>query len=144
MNTYITYITLNITLAELNLKGVEEYLQKALGEPSFIGVSEGENGRTLVVQYKDAESVLCKLYRVARDLQQDCIPYRIQDGRVLNKGVAGDYDHDHAYTYNYDSFVEATTQLLGCSGVPLEPDTRGTPTCASRWHTDRVSIQFNQ
>ena len=119
MNTYITYITLNITLAEMNLKEVEDYLQKALGEPSFIGVSEGETGRTLVVQYKDAESVLCKLYRLAHELQQDCITYRIQDGNVLEKGVVGDYAY--AYAYNYNDFVVASTKLLGCSGVPLQP-----------------------
>ena len=114
-----TYITLNITLAEMNLKEVEDYLQKALGEPSFIGVSEGETGRTLVVQYKDAESVLCKLYRLAHELQQDCITYRIQDGNVLEKGVVGDYAY--AYAYNYNDFVVASTNLLGCSGVPLQP-----------------------
>ena len=114
-----TYITLNITLAEMNLKEVEDYLQKALGEPSFIGVSEGETGRTLVVQYKDAKSVLCKLYRLAHELQQDYITYRIQDGNVLEKGVVGDYAY--AYAYNYNDFVVASTNLLGCSGVPLQP-----------------------
>lgn len=124
-----TYITLNITLAELQLKYVEDYLQKALGEPRFIGVSACETGRTLVVQYKHTEFVLERLSRVARDLKVACIAYRIQDGGVVYKGVAGDYVH--AYAYSYDDFVVASTNLLGCSGVPLEPTQVQTYTKAS-------------
>ena len=115
-------ITLNIGLTEMNLKAVEDYLQKALGEPSFIGVADGATERTLVVQYKYTEFVLERLSRVARDLKVACIPYRIQDGSVLNKGVAGDYVH--AYAYAYSDFVVASTNLLGCSGVPLSLNPR--------------------
>ena len=102
-----TYITLNVALAELHLKDVEDYLQKALGEPSFIGVAQSETGRTLVVQYKYTEFVFESLARVTRDLGLDYITYRVQDGSVIYTGVASDYAY--TYTYAYNDFVEAHT-----------------------------------
>jgi hypothetical protein len=104
-----TYITLNINLnaskhlpegAELNLECTKEYIQKSLGEPSFIGVVYGETGRTIVVQYKNLEFVQPRLYSLARDLKLDYIAYRTQDGT----GVVGEYAH----AYNDEEFVEAT------------------------------------
>ena len=133
-----TYITLNINLsaskhlpegAELHLQYAEDYIHKSIGEPSFIGVFHGAAARTLVVQYKYTEFVLSRLYRLARDLKLDYIAYHIQDGGVLNKGVVGDYAY--AYAYNYDDFVVASTNLFGCSGVPLEPTQAHTYTKAS-------------
>ena len=124
-----TYITLNINLsaskhlpegAELSLEHVKDYIQESLGEPSFIGVSHGETARTIVLQYKYVDFVRTRLYSLARDLKLDYIAYRIQDGTAIEGEVLGEYAHE----YN-EEFVEATTDLSGCSGTPLQPDTQG-------------------
>ena len=128
--TMKTYITLNINLnaskhlpegAELHLQSAEDYIQKSLGEPIFIGVSRGETGRTIVMQYKYVEFVLPRLYSLARDLKLDYIAYSIQEDDDTVLGVIGEYAHE----YN-DEFVVASTNLFGCSGTPLQPDTQGT------------------
>ena len=99
--------------AELNLEYAEEYIQKSLGEPSFIGVVHGETGRTIVVQYKYVDFVQPRLYSLARDLKLDFIAYRIQDGAtVLGGALVGEYAHEWNYgIFNEVRFIQPMLML---------------------------------
>ena len=111
-------ITLNIGLdvsknympegvAEMKLKFqyVEEYLNKALGRPSCIGLAQSNTEETVVAQYTNVESVLSKLLRLSHELQQDCIAYTVQDndGNVLGGALVGKGAHE----WNYGIFSAA-------------------------------------
>ena len=112
------YITLNIGLQvsrsympegvaemELQYKYVEDYLHKALGTPICIMLARSATEKTVVAQYSNVEQVLYKLYRLAHELQQDCIAYSIQDddGTVLGGALVGRGAHE----WNYGVFNEA-------------------------------------
>ena len=111
-------ITLNIGLAvsknylpsgvkemHLQYEYVQEYLEKVLGKPSFIGIARSATEKTVVVQYTDVQEVLSNLYLLAHDLGQDCIAYSIQDddGKDLGGALVGKYAHE----WNYGIFNES-------------------------------------
>ena len=128
------HITLNIGLdvsknylpegvAEMKLKFqyVEEYLNKALGKPACIGLARSDTEETVVAQYARAESVLYKLYRLADELQQDCIAYAIQDDGVTVGGALvgkGAHEWNHGL-WNEAYFIPATLKLNYRTGLPL-------------------------
>ena len=88
----------------LTYKYVKDYLHRRFGTPIWMGVVQSVTEETIVVQYKSAETVLSKLYRIAHDLKQDCIAYTIQDddGNVLGGALVGKYAHE----WNYGVFRE--------------------------------------
>ena len=108
-------ITLNIGLAvsknyahervaDMEYEYVEEYLEKLLGTPMQIGLSQSATEKTVVVSYSDAEAVLKKLFWLAYVLKQDCIAYAVHDGaNVLGGALVGEYAHE----WNYGVFNEA-------------------------------------
>ena len=102
------HITLNIGLAvsknylpegvagmQLRYKHVRNYLEKALGKPSCIGIARSATEKTVTAQYTDVQAVLSKLYLLAHELGQDCIAYSIQDdGKDLGGALVGKYAHE--------------------------------------------------
>ena len=80
---------------EYKYEYVKEHLYRAFGTPIWIGVVQSTTEETVVVQYKSAESVLHKLYRLAHNLKQDCIAYAIQDddGATIGGALVGKYAH---------------------------------------------------
>ena len=129
-------ITLNISLEvskhylpegvagmQLRYKHVRNYLEKAFGKPSCIGIARSATGNTVVVQYTDVQAVLSELYLLAHELGQDCIAYSIQDdddGNVLGGALVGKYAHKWNYgIFNEDYFIPATLKLHYRIGLPL-------------------------
>ena len=109
-------ITLNIGLAvsknylpsgvkemHLQYEYVQEYLEKVLGKPSYIGLAQSATEKTVVVEYSNVEAVLQKLFWLAHEFKQDCIAYIIEDGaNVLGGALVGNYAHE----WNYGIFNE--------------------------------------
>ena len=88
----------------LQYQYVKDYLEKVLGKPIQIGLTQSETEQTIVVQYTDVKSVLQRLFWIARQLKQDCIAYSVQDGgRCLGGALVGEY----AQEWNYGIFNEA-------------------------------------
>ena len=89
---------------------IRNYLEKAFGAPLCIGMALSTTETTVVVQYSNVEVVLQKLFRLSRELQQDCIAYRIQDDvAVLGGALVGDYAHEWNHgIFNEAYFVQAT------------------------------------
>ena len=121
MNTKLN-ITLNIGLdvskhytpegvaaMELHYDYVADFLKKTLGMPACIGLAQSETEKTVVAQYSNVELVLHHLYWLARDLQQDCIAYQVQDGdTVIGGALVGKYAHEWNYgVFNKDYFIPA-------------------------------------
>lgn len=110
-------ITLNIGLevskrylpdgvAEMHLQYeyVAEYLEKELGKPIQIGLSQSATEKTVVVAYTNVEDVLPKLFWLAHELKQDCIAYSVEyAGRKLGGALVG----RHAYAWNFGIYNEA-------------------------------------
>ena len=103
------HITLNIGLAvsknylpegvaemQLQYEYVKEYLEKVLGKPSYIGVTQSATEKTVVAEYSNVEAVLQKLFWLAHEFKQDCIAYSVQDndGNVLGSALVGKYAHE--------------------------------------------------
>ena len=117
-------ITLNIGLAvsknylpegvagmQLQYEYVKEQLEKALGKPMQIGVAQSATEQTVVVHYKRVEAVLYNLYRLAHELQQDCIAYQVQDddGVTVGGALVGKYAHEWNYgVFNAEYFMAQT------------------------------------
>ena len=90
---------------------VEAYLFRALGTPMQIGLAQSTTEKTVVVQYARVESVLHNLYRIAHELQQDCIAYSIKDddGVTVGGALVGQYAHEWNYgIYAEEYFIPAT------------------------------------
>lgn len=122
LNVSKNYMPEGVQEMQLKYKYVEDYLQRALGTPSYIGLVRSKTEKTVVVQYADAEAVLKKLFWLARQFNQDCIAYQIQDddGTVLGGALVGEYAHlwNHG-VFNADYFIEATMNLHYRTGLPL-------------------------
>ena len=84
---------------QLQYEHVKEYLAIIIGAPMQIQLAQSATERTVVVSYSDAEDVLPKLYRLAREFKQDCIAYSVQDddGNVLGGALVGEYAHEWNY-----------------------------------------------
>ena len=89
---------------QLQYEYVESYLEKTLGKPTYIGLTQSATERTVVVEYTNVELVLQKLFWLAHEFKQDCIAYSVQyGGRCLGGALVGEYAH----AWNYGIFNEA-------------------------------------
>lgn len=92
------YLPEGVSGMQLHYEHVKEYLEITLGAPLYIVLSQSATEKTVVVSYIDAEAVLSKLFRLARELKQDCIAYSVQDGYdVLGGALVGEYAHEWNY-----------------------------------------------
>ena len=122
LNVSKNYMPEGVAEMQLKYEYVEDYLQRALGTPSCIGLARSETEKTIVVQYADAEAVLKKLFWLAGQFNQDCIAYQIQDanGNVLGGALMGEYAHEWNYgVFNEEYFIPATIKLNYRYGTPL-------------------------
>ena len=100
-NNYLPY---GVGEMHLQYEYVKQLLEKVLGKPMQIGLSQSATEKTVVVCYRDVEDVLKKLFWLALTFKQDCIAYSIQDGaNVLGGALVGEYAHQ----WNYGVFNEA-------------------------------------
>ena len=119
------YLPEGVAGMQLRYKHVRNYLEKALGKPSFIGIARSATEKTVVVQYDvqtDVQEVVSNLYLLAHELGQDCIAYSIQDddGKELGGALVGKYAHEWNYgLFNIEYFIPATIKLHYKIGVPL-------------------------
>ena len=116
------YITLNIGMevskhfmpegvAEMKLQYefVKEKLEKFIGKPSYIGLAQSATEQTVVVQYKNVERTLFRLFFLAAELKQDCIAYAVHDdnGTVLGGSLVGEFAHEWNYgIFDKEYFIE--------------------------------------
>ena len=93
------YLPEGVAGMQLQYEYVKEHLEKALGKPMQMLVAQSATEQTVVVQYKRVESVLYNLFRLAHELQQDCIAYTIQDddANVLGGALVGKYAHERNF-----------------------------------------------
>ena len=111
LNVSQNYLPEGVAEMKLKFQYVEEYLTKALGKPRFIGLAQSTTEETVVVQYARVEPVLYNLYRLAHELQQDCIAYSVQDtdGNVLGGALVGKYAHEwNCGIFNAEYFIAQT------------------------------------
>ena len=104
LNASKDYLPAGVAEMTLQYEYVKDYLQRALGTPMQIGLAQSTTEKTVVVQYARVESVLYNLYRLAHELQQDCIAYQIQDddGVIVGGALVG----EGAFKWNYGIFNE--------------------------------------
>ena len=116
------YLPEGVAGMQLQYRHVRNWLEKALGKPSCIGVARSATEKTVVVQYTDVQAVLSKLFSLAHELGQDCIAYSIQDddGNVLGGALVGKHAHEWNYgLFNEEYFIPATSKLHYRIGLPL-------------------------
>ena len=99
------YLPDGVAAMHLQYEYVKQQLEKVLGKPMQIGLSQSATEKTVVVCYGDVEGVLSKLFWLAQEFKQDCIAYSVQgeDGNVLGGALVGEYAHE----WNYGVFNEA-------------------------------------
>ena len=98
------YLPSGVGQMQLQYEYVKDVLDKAFGEPSFIGVAQSATEKTVVAEYTNVELVLQKLFWLAHEFKQDCIAYAIKEGaNVLGGALVGSYAHE----WNYGIFNEA-------------------------------------
>ena len=108
LNVSQNYLPEGVAWMQLQYEYIEAHLEKALGKPMQILVAQSATEQTVVVQYKRVEPVLCKLFLLAHELQQDCIAYTIQDddANVLGGALVGRYAHEWDYgIFNEEYFL---------------------------------------
>ena len=116
------YLPEGVAGMQLQYRHVRNWLEKALGKPSCIGVARSATEKTVVAQYTDVQAVLSKLFSLAHELGQDCIAYSIQDddGNVLGGALVGKHAHEWNYgLFNEEYFIPATSKLHYRIGLPL-------------------------
>ena len=120
LNVSNKYLPEGVAKMELQYRHVRNWLEKAFGKPSCIGIARSATEKTVVVQYTDVQAVLGKLYLLAHELGQDCIAYSIQDdGNVLGGALVGAYAHEWNYgVFDEDYFIPATIKLHYRTGSP--------------------------
>ena len=116
------YLPEGVAGMQLQYKHVKNWLEKALGKPSCIGLARSATEKTVVVQYTDVQAVLSKLYLLAHELGQDCIAYQVQseDGNVLGGALVGKYAHEWNHgVFDETYFIPTTLKLNYRIGLPL-------------------------
>lgn len=104
LNVSKNYLPSGVEEMHLQYEYVKEYLEKVLGTPMQIGLAQSATENTVVVEYRDVQAVLQKLFWLALEFKQDCIAYSVQyAGRCLGGALVGEY----AYQWNYGIFDEA-------------------------------------
>ena len=98
------YLPAGVVKMQLQYEYVQEYLEKVLGTPNYIGLAQSATETTVVVQYSNVDLVLPKVFWLAHEFKQDCIAYAIEyGGRCLGGALVGEYAHE----WNYGIFNEA-------------------------------------
>ena len=119
------YLPYGVKEMHLQYEHIRDYLEQAIGTPTYIGLTQSATEKTVVVQYADAEAVLKKLFWLARQFNQDCIAYSIQDdddGTVLGGALVGEYAHEWNHgVFNEEYFVETTLQPETREALTLVP-----------------------
>ena len=114
LNVSHNYMPAGVDEMQLAYSYAKDYLEQALGTPMQIRMAQSKTEKTVVVQYADAEDVLKKLFWLARQFNQDCIAYTIQDddGTVLGGALVGEYAHEWNHgVFNKEYFIPATVGL---------------------------------
>ena len=122
LNVSNNYMPEGVAKMQLQYKYVRNYLEQVLGTPSCIGLARSATEKTVVAQYTDVQAVLSKLFWLARQFNQDCIAYQIQDddGTMLGGALVGEYAHEWNYgVFNKEFFIPATIKLHYRTGLPL-------------------------
>ena len=122
LNVSKNYTPEGVSKMQMQYKYCKNYLQQVLGTPSCIGLARSKTEKTIVAQYDDAEAVLSKLFWLAREFNQDCIAYTIQDddGITMGGALVGEYAHKWNYgVFNEEYFIPATVGLHYRKGLPL-------------------------
>ena len=98
------YLPSGVDEMHLQYDYVKEYLEKVLGTPVYIGLTQSATEKTVVAEYSNVEAVLQKLFWLAQEFKQDCIAYAVHyGGRCLGGALVGEYAHQ----WNYGLFNEA-------------------------------------
>lgn len=98
------YLPSGVDAMHLQYDYVTEYLEKVLGTPVYIGLTQSATEKTVVAEYSNVEAVLQKLFWLAQEFKQDCIAYAVHyGGRCLGGALVGEYAHQ----WNYGLFNEA-------------------------------------
>ena len=105
LNVSKHYLPEGVEEMQFQYEYVKDCLDKRFGVPIYIGLAQSATEKTVVIQYTNVEYVLQELHWLARDLNQDCIAYIIQDDddTVLGGALVGVYAHE----WNYGIFNEA-------------------------------------
>ena len=122
LNVSKNYMPEGVAKMQLQYKYARNYLEQVFGTPSCIGLARSSTEKTVVVQYTDAEAVLKKLFWLARQFNQDCIAYQIQDedGTILGGALVGEYAHEWNHgVFSEEYFIPATVSLNYRIGLPL-------------------------
>ena len=116
------YLPEGVAGMQMQYRHVKNLLEKVFGKPSCIGIARSTTEKTVVAQYTDVQKVLSELYRLAQELQQDCIAYQVQDGEgnALGGALVGQYAHEWNYgIFAEEDFIPATIKLNYRIGLPL-------------------------
>ena len=116
------YLPSGVARMEMQYKHVKNWLEKAFGKPSCIGIARSNTEKTVVAQYTEVKEVLSQLYLLAHDLGQDCIAYQVQDGdgKPLGGALVGQYAHEWNYgIFDAGYFIPASLKLNYRIGLPL-------------------------
>ena len=109
LNVSRNYMPEGVEEMQLAYSYAKEYLEQVFGKPMQIGMAQSATEKTIVVQYADVEAVLKKLFWLARQFNQDCIAYTIQDddGNVLGGALVGEYAHEWNHgVFDKDCMIE--------------------------------------
>ena len=108
------YLPEGVAGMQLQYRHIRNWLEKALGKPSCIGVARSATEKTVVAQYTDVQAVLSELFLLAHEFKQDCIAYSIKDddGQCLGGALVGEYAHQWNYgVFNEAYFIHAYVHL---------------------------------
>ena len=96
LNVSRNYLPEGVEEMQFKYEHVKDCLARTLGKPDWIGLAESMTEKTVVVQYSSVEAVIRHVYWIARDLNQDCIAYSVQDDddTVLGGALVGAYAHE--------------------------------------------------
>ena len=111
LNVSQNYMPEGVAEMQLAYLYAKDYLKQVFGKPIYIRLAQSTTEKTIVVQYADVEAVLKKLFWLARQFNQDCIAYQIEDasGNVLGGALVGEYAHEWNHgVFDKEYFIPAT------------------------------------